>query len=124
MILLDTNVLLWLFMGNEKLSPNIQHRIEEDPANYFVSIVSLWEIATKRVIGKLELRMDMPKAVYDAGFSKLSLEYAHIYQYEQLPLIHRDPFDRMLIAQALSENISMISGDEFLGDYGAKIIAS
>src|SRR6266568_2946929 len=123
MILLDTNILLWLFMGDRRLSPDIQRKIELNPANYFVSIVSLWEIATKCVIGKLELTMDLPKAVEDAGFASLSLSHTHIYQYEQLPLIHRDPFDRMLVAQALSEKISMVSSDTFLSDYGVRIIA-
>ena len=124
MILLDTNILLWLFMGDKRLSLDLQRRIEGDPASYYVSIVTLWEIATKRAIGKLELTVDMSKAVQDAGFSSLPLKNEHIYQYEVLPLIHRDPFDRMLVAQALSENISMISGDKFLADYGVRITVS
>jgi PIN domain nuclease of toxin-antitoxin system len=123
MTLLDTNILLWLFMGDRRLSPDMQYKIEQDPTNYFVSIVSIWEIATKRVIGKLELTMDLPKAVEEAGFTSLFLSHAHIYQYEQLPLIHRDPFDRMLVAQALSEKVSMVSSDTFLSDYGVRIIA-
>ena len=121
MILLDTNILLWLFMGDKRLLLDIQRKIEENPANYYVSVVTLWEIATKRTNGKLELTMDMPKAVQDAGFTSLPLKNEHIHQYEALPLIHRDPFDRMLVAQALSENISMISGDKFLADYGVRI---
>lgn len=124
MILLDTNILLWLFIGDKRLLLDIQRKIEENPANYYVSVVSLWEIATKRAIGKLELTMDMPKAVQDSGFSNLPLKNEHIYKYESLPLIHRDPFDRMLVAQAMSENISMISGDKFLADYGVKITVS
>ena len=124
MTLLDTNILLWLFMGDKRLSLDIQRKIEENPANYYVSIVTLWEIATKRAIGKLRLTMDMPKAVLDAGFSSLPIKNEHIYQYEALPLIHRDPFDRMLVAQALSEKLSMISGDKFLSDYGVRIIVS
>jgi len=124
MILLDTNILLWLFMGDKRLSLDMQRKIEENPANYYVSIVTLWEIATKRAIGKIELTMDMPKAVQDAGLSSLPLKNEHIYQYDVLPLIHRDPFDRMLVAQALSDNISMFSGDKFLADYGVRITVS
>lgn len=123
MILIDTNILLWLFIGDKRLSPDVQSKIEQDPTNYFVSIVSLWEIATKRAIGKLEINMDLPKAVEEAGFVILSLTNTNINKYEQLPLIHRDPFDRMLVAQALSEKISLVSSDEFLSDYGVKIIS-
>lgn len=124
MILLDTNVLLWLFMGDSRLSSGIHRKIEQNPSSYFVSIVSLWEVATKRAIGKLEFTMDLSQAVESAGFSSLSLNRAHIYKYEQLPLLHRDPFDRMLVAQALAEGSSMVSDDKILGDYGVTIVAA
>jgi len=122
MILLDTNVLLWLFVGDKRLSKDVKDKIERNPENYFVSIVSFWEIATKRTIGKLDVAMDIPEAVEKSGFYSLSLLKSHIYKYELLPLLHRDPFDRMLVAQALSEKIPFLSSDLFLKDYGIKII--
>ena len=122
MILLDTNVLLWLFIGDKRLSIDAKDKIERNPENYFVSIVSFWEIATKRASGKLDVAMDIPEAVEKAGFYNLSLLKSHIYKYELLPLLHRDPFDRMLIAQALSERVSFLSSDLFLKDYGLRII--
>ena len=122
MILLDTNVLLWLFVGDKRLSTDVKDRIEHNPENYFVSIVSFWEIATKRAIGKLDVTMDLPEAVEKSGFYSLSLLKSHIYKYELLPLLYRDPFDRMLVAQALSERMPFLSSDLFLKDYGVKII--
>ncbi len=122
MILLDTNVLLWLFVGDKRLSTGVKDKIECNPENYFVSIVSLWEIATKCAIGKLDIAMDIPEAVEKSGFYSLSLLKSHIYKYELLPLLHHDPFDRMLVAQALSERIPLLSSDLFLKDYGVRII--
>lgn len=122
MILLDTNVLLWLFMGDERLSAELKNSIEQDPTTYYVSLVTLWEIAIKRSIGKLEVAIDLPKAIKEAGFHFLSLTNEHIYTYEALPLLHRDPFDRMLVAQSLSESIVLATSDGFLKDYGIKII--
>lgn len=122
MIVADTNVLLWLFMGDTRLSLRARGKIEQNPANYLVSIVSLWEIATKQSIGKLELAIDIHMAVEEAGFTALPLEPSHIRCYEALPLLHRDPFDRMLVAQALSEGVSLLTSDVFLKNYGVKII--
>jgi PIN domain nuclease of toxin-antitoxin system len=121
---LDTNVLLWLFIGDKRLSPAVKNKIEYAPANYFISIVTLWEIATKRAIGKLEVSMDIPRALEDAGFRNLQLTVEHVNQYDSLPLLHRDPFDRMLIAQALSENVSLLTGDRYLKEYGIKIVST
>jgi PIN domain nuclease of toxin-antitoxin system len=122
MILLDTNVLLWLFIGDERLSTELKNNIEQDPSAYYVSIVTLWEIAIKQSIGKLKVAIDIPKAIQKDGFHILSLTIEHIYAYEILPLIHRDPFDRMLVAQALSESIVIATSDSLLIDYGIKII--
>lgn len=122
MTLLDTNVLLWLFVGDKRLSTDVKDKIECNPENYFVSIISFWEISTKRAIGKLDVAMDIPDAVEESGFYSLSLLKSHIYKYELLPLLHRDPFDRMLVAQALSEKIPLLSSDLFLKEYGVRII--
>jgi PIN domain nuclease of toxin-antitoxin system len=123
-ILLDTNVLLWFFAGNERLSVQVRQAIESDPGDYFVSTVSFWEIAIKRQVGKLTADIDMPKAVNDAGFVTLDMLTRHIYTYETLPLLHRDPFDRMLIAQAKVERIALLTGDTMLNDYDAKVMSA
>lgn len=111
MVLFDTNALLWFFAGDERLSTEIRHLIEDDPGNYFVSTVSLWEIAIKRQIGKLTTDLDMPQAVKDSGFVTLDITTAHIYEYEALPLIHRDPLDRMLVSQSKTERLSLLTSD-------------
>jgi PIN domain nuclease of toxin-antitoxin system len=122
MVLLDTNVLLWFFVGDERLSVKVRESIENDPGNYLVSTVSFWEIAIKRQIGKLITDLDMPQAVKDAGFITLDIVTAHIYEYESLPLIHRDPFDRMLVAQSKAENLHLLTGDLKLKEYDIKVI--
>jgi PIN domain nuclease of toxin-antitoxin system len=122
MVLLDTNVLLWFFVGDERLSTEARQLIENDPGNYFVSTVSLWEIAVKRQIGKLTTDLDVPQAVKDAGFITLDITTAHIYVYESLPLIHRDPFDRMLVSQSKTERSSLLTGDLKLKEYDIKVI--
>lgn len=124
MILLDTNVLLWFFAGDERLSTDARTAIEIDPGNYLVSTVSFWEIAIKRQIGKLITDLDMPQAVENAGFIILDITTAHIYSYESLPLLHRDPFDRMLVAQSKTEHIPLLSGDLKLKEYGIKVIGA
>ena len=122
MILLDTNVLLWFFAGNERLSTNVRQAIENDPGEYFVSTISFWEIAIKRQIGKLSANLDIPQAVNDAGFITLNMTTQHVYTYELLPLVHRDPFDRMLVAQSKVEHIALLTSDTKLKDYDIKVI--
>jgi PIN domain nuclease of toxin-antitoxin system len=124
MTLLDTNVLLWFFAGDERLSLRARQAIESDPGDYFVSTVSFWEVAIKRQIGKLTADIDMPNAVDDAGFMTLDMLTRHIYVYEELPLLHRDPFDRMLVAQAKVERITLLTADTRLKDYDIKVISA
>lgn len=124
MVLLDTNALLWFFVGDERLSTEARHFIEGDPGNYFVSTVSLWEVAIKRQIGKLTTDLDMPQAVKDSGFLMLGITTAHIYEYEALPLIHRDPFDRMLVSQSRAEHLSLLTGGLKLKEYDIKVTSA
>ena len=124
MVLLDTNVLLWFFAGDERLPTHVRKSIENDPGNYFVSTVSFWEIAIKRQIGKMTTDLDMPQIIKDAGFMTLDIVTVHIYEYESLPLIHRDPFDRMLIAQSKTERLPLLTGDLKLKKYDIKVISA
>ena len=81
-------------------------------------------MAIKRQLGKLTIDIDLPKAVDDAGFIPLEMTTKYIYAYELMPLLHRDPFDRMLIAQAKVERIALLTGDEKLKQYDIKAIYS
>ena len=105
MILLDTNVLLWFFAGDERLSTDARTAIEIDPGNYLVSTVSFWEIAIKRQIGKLITDLDMPQAVENAGFIILDITTAHIYSYESLPLLHRGI--HLIVCWSLSQKLNI-----------------
>lgn len=87
-----------------------------------VSVFVLWEIALKRSIGKLVAPIDPSNDVERAGFELLSLDVAHIVAAEQLPQHHRDPFDRMLVAQAIVEGASIVSRDANLSRYSAQVI--
>ncbi|HEV2402709.1 MAG TPA: type II toxin-antitoxin system VapC family toxin [Candidatus Saccharimonadales bacterium] len=124
MILLDTNVLLWFFAGNERLSVETRSAIADDPGNYIVSTISFWEIAIKRQIGKLTANLDVPQAIRNAGFMTLDITTAHICTYESLPLLHRDPFDRMLIAQSKTERLPLLTGDLKLKEYDVRIVSA
>ncbi|MGI9027606.1 MAG: type II toxin-antitoxin system VapC family toxin [Candidatus Saccharimonadales bacterium] len=122
-ILLDTNALLWLLSDDTRLSPSARSIIE-GASEILVSEVSLWEISIKISIGKLQAIPTLHNIVRDLGFRRLNMQDKHLLGYESLPLIHRDPFDRMLVAQALSEDVSLLTSDTMLGDYGVKIIAT
>lgn len=118
--LVDTQTLLWGLEENPRLSRKAQ-LLMVDPANtLMVSIASLWEIAIKVSIGKLKLAQSLReiiKKLPEADIAILSVEPRHTLEVEGLVLIHRDPFDRMIIAQAISENFEIISSDEVFPQY-------
>jgi len=112
-ILIDTHTFLWFMDGNKLLSPTARKFIEETPILY-LSIISIWEIAIKQNIGKLELDYTLEQYVenWEKTDGKILNLYANqIFEYQKLDLHHRDPFDRMLIAQAIAENMPIISAD-------------
>lgn len=109
--LLDTHTFLWWLSSPNQLTQPAATAIA-DPANEVqVSVITLWEIAIKRAIGKLQAPIDLQSDVARAGFQLLPLTVAHIVATEQLPLHHRDPFDRMLIAQAQLEGATLVTRD-------------
>jgi PIN domain nuclease of toxin-antitoxin system len=121
-LLLDSHAFLWFCQGDPLLSSTATNLIQ-DPANRkLLSIASCWEVAIKAGLGKLTL--GEPSASYftnalaRTGFELLPISLSHATATEQLPLHHRDPFDRLLIAQVLVENISIISVDAIFDRYG------
>src|SRR5436309_10451837 len=100
-LLLDTHVFLWWLSDPKLLSLAASNAIGDPKNRILVSIVSLWEIAIKRVIGKLLAPIDLQTDVTRAGFELLPMDVAHIVATETLPMHHRDPFDRMLVAQSI-----------------------
>jgi PIN domain nuclease of toxin-antitoxin system len=122
-LLLDTNALLWLLDDDDRLAPAAR-QIIEDSQEITVSEISLWEISIKISIGKLQPVPELLSTIHDLGFRRLSLGNEHLRLYETLPLLHRDPFDRMLVAQASVEGISLITSDTFLQGYGIHVIST
>jgi PIN domain nuclease of toxin-antitoxin system len=120
-LLLDTHLLLWAMLQPAKLKPRARSLIEQNEV--FVSSASIWEISIKSSLGKLEAD---PRVVLDAlepaGLRKLSVSGEHAAKLHELPPLHRDPFDRMLLAQALSEPLTLLTDDEVLGQYGEYVI--
>jgi PIN domain nuclease of toxin-antitoxin system len=121
-ILLDTHALLWFIEGDSQLSQNAKKLIEDPENEVYISYISFFEISIKLKIGKLQLLKSL-RGIYDdalnAGIELLDLEFEHIESYQSVPLIadHRDPFDRILIATALHENLSIITIDEKFENY-------
>jgi PIN domain nuclease of toxin-antitoxin system len=123
-LLLDTHVFLWWLSNPGLLSPAAASAISDPQNRVVVSVVVLWEIAIKRVIGKLTAPIDLETDVVRAGFELLTLEVAHIVATEQLPLHHRDPFDRILVAQALVEGATLVTRDPHLSPYGMPLLTA
>ncbi|MBD2292124.1 type II toxin-antitoxin system VapC family toxin [Anabaena sphaerica FACHB-251] len=117
--LIDTHTLLWFTMGNPKISDNLRLQIENN--DNLLSIASVWEMAIKHSIGKLNLEMSfddfVEQQIIGNGMILKKINQQHISVIAQLPLHHRDPFDRMLIAQAMVENIPIISADTIFDAY-------
>ncbi len=110
--LLDTHAAIWLFEGNQALGQKTRETIIREADITLVSYVSVWETAIKKRKGRLQLKHDLDYYVLKAGFKLLNIELVHIHTIVNLPLIHQDPFDRLLIAQALSEKMTFITGDD------------
>lgn len=123
-VLLDTHSLLWFIEGSERLSPTARRLIEDADNQPLLSMASLWEMAIKLSIGKLTLGqpfdMLIPAQMRLNGIALLQIEMAHVAAVAKLPFHHRDPFDRLLIAQAIVEQIPIVSGDPASDSYGIK----
>ena len=123
-LLLDTHVALRALEDHQDLAPAVRSAIT-DPANeVYVSAVSIWEIAIKRALGKLRAPDGIASLVEEAGFSELVVTSFHAEQAGGLPLHHRDPFDRMLVAQAQAEGLSIVTADSRIPLYGVRTIAA
>jgi PIN domain nuclease of toxin-antitoxin system len=120
-VLLDTNALLWLLADDNKLSFSARQAIE-DAAEILISEVSLWEITIKVSIGKLAPISGLSDMLCDLGFKRLGIADKYLQILELLPMLHRDPFDRMIVAQALSEHVGLVTSDILLKDYGVILI--
>jgi PIN domain nuclease of toxin-antitoxin system len=120
-LLLDTNVVLWWLDDSPELSGEIKDLLDTEPAVY-VSAVSPWEIAIKQSLGKLEGPEDLAERVRDGQFSGLPITAGHAVRAGRLPAHHRDPFDRILIAQAQIEGMTLVTRDKWIPQYDVRIM--
>jgi PIN domain nuclease of toxin-antitoxin system len=123
-LLLDTHSLLWWFDGDESLPLRARDAIEDPENLVFVSAASAWEIATKYRIGKLpsaaRLVGRLSDVIAEQNFRELPVALAHGERAGSLPGAHRDPFDRMLVAQALTENLTLVSNERLFDAFGVQ----
>ncbi|MFB9237166.1 type II toxin-antitoxin system VapC family toxin [Plantactinospora siamensis] len=120
-LLLDTHVVLWAITGDATLGEDFLDRLRHDP-EIFLSPVSLWEITIKQTAGKLDGPADLAERVRDMGFRELPVTSAHAIAAGRLPPHHRDPFDRMLVAQAITEGLTLVSRDASIARYGVDLL--
>ncbi len=124
-VLLDTHTLIWYLFGDEKLSLNSKNIIENDANRKLVSIVSVWEIAIKISIKKFEFSKGLRflvEAIENNNFEILPIKIEHTITVASLPFHHRDPFDRILIAQCEAENLTIATKDEHFKLYDVKTV--
>ena len=124
-LLLDTHALLWLAGNSPKLSDVAKEAILSDGNQKFVSMASAWEVAVKNSIGKIRVTNGVQEFYQMAdsnGFLMLPITRSHVAQVELLPFHHRDPFDRLLVAAALCEGLTVITADEHIPLYGVPCV--
>jgi len=121
-LLLDTHVLLWWLAG-QRITPDAQARIADPATLVAVSAATAWEIAIKLALGKLRMKGSLAGHVEAAGFEPLAITFEHAERAGRLPDHHRDPFDRMLIAQAQTEGLAIVTRDIVFDSYEVETLA-
>ena len=123
-LLLDTHVFLWWVENAPELSGKARKGLADPAHEVFLSLASCWEMAIKLSLGKLKvahpLKRFIPEQLAANGFRQLSIEFRHVVRVAQLPFHHRAPFDRLLVAQALEEGVTVVSADPVFGMYGVR----
>jgi PIN domain nuclease of toxin-antitoxin system len=121
-LLLDTSVLLWWLADDEKLGATARSAIADPDNEVFVSSASAWEISVKRASGKLVASFDVASAIERNSFLELPIEVAHAVTVGELPQHHKDPFDRMLAAQAQHEGLTLVADDREIAKYEVPVL--
>lgn len=121
--LLDTHIFLWAVAGDRALKPAAR-RLIESADEVYVSAVSIWEVAVRSRLGKIAVSCDaLVAAIEESGFIELPVTSAHAARVANLELHHHDPFDRLLIAQALTEPLRLVTSDAALVPYSAELVS-
>ena len=123
-LLLDTHLLLWAAAKPKKLSRTARSLLGSADNVLLFSAASLWEVAIKRGLGRSDFQVDMPmlrRGLLENGYEELSVSSQHAVAVDTLPALHKDPFDRMLVAQAMVEGIVLLTADPVVARYGAPV---
>ena len=123
--LIDTQILIWLFISPNKIPSNIQNLLKNLDNEIYVSKVSIWEIAIKVSIGKLIIPFEIKKLIFEIkgmNIKILNIKNQHLIKVTDLPFHHKDPFDRLIISQAFIDRITIISSDNNFSKYNVKVL--
>lgn len=122
-LLLDTNVLLWAMSNDKRLARDTAKLILDPQNRVIVSAVSFWEVSVKKSLGKISISLeDLKNNVEECQFDLLPITDEHCIKLSDLPQLHRDPFDRMLVTQSKLEPAILLTGDSFLASYGDFVV--
>lgn len=124
-LLLDTHVFIWSFSNPKRLKVDVARELKSSLNDLFVSVASIWEIQIKLKLGKMKLDASLQTIVYEQennGIQILNIDQRHALFIENLPLYHKDPFDRMLISQAMVEDMTIVTVDKRFSDYDVKVL--
>lgn len=121
-LLLDTHAVLWWLDDDPTLSDAARAEISDPENTVYLSAVAVWEMRIKQGIGKLDLPDDFDEVLDGQAFSKLPVTVDHAHTIAGLPAIHRDPFDRMLVAQAVVEGMTIVTWDRRIAEYGVDVL--
>jgi PIN domain nuclease of toxin-antitoxin system len=121
-LLLDANALVWWVTDSPRLTARSRAAIADATNEVVVGIGALWELAIKRALQKLHFPFDFETVLREENFQVLPINFAHLRSFDSLPRHHRDPFDRLLIAQGLTEGIPIATGDRRFAAYGVQVV--
>lgn len=121
-VLLDTHALLWALSDDQRLSASARAVILDPTSEVLVSVVSAWEMATKSALGKLQVPNDLEQVIAEAGFLQRLVLFEDCARLSSLAPLHRDPFDRMLVCQALQDGMPIVTRDDMIQKYPVQTI--
>lgn len=122
-LLLDSHIIIWWLLDSPKLTKIVRQLISTNEITSYVSVASIWEFSIKSALGKLTIRKNYLQLLEDHGFIVLDITAKHAQAVAKLPLHHHDPFDRLLIAQALEDNLTLVSTDKQIAKYNVPLIS-
>lgn len=120
--LIDTNIFIWWMEKNKRLSKNLFNLLNNPQNQIFLSVASVWEIVIKKAKKKLKTPKDVEGGIKASGFVAINIEMLHVLGIEKLPIHHNDPFDRVIISQAKTENLTLITTDKKIWKYDLSLL--